>query len=452
MAPPSGALITTTIGAEHLPEFSRAFSSDVEAMIFGSNPVSKMLFSGKFEGRKVEYDGAAQYEVIDRISTTSNITSVHIGREKPSTTGGPGLVRHRAFPTAPLFKGDATLTYAELTDLSRTAERGAGGQKSVIFMNNLLDHMSDTQEDMRRRFTKFFIRGSLQSDPEEADATVIAQEALDFQSIKETFTLWGGNATIGLTTWNSDPTKFTVNQGGLLQFQAPESQTGFYAGLYRKGDSSAEAVAQGDAQRKYWYNQYGLCNGPDTMATELRRMKQRMKNIPRYDRYKFPTMALADNRTVEQLLEFHKSRLTAIGNKAMYEEIDNDLYGDVDTAFKMPIEGGGSLDVIVPPELDFDTDTDIQTLRGVMMLVNLSTFITLNDFAKVQNLIQRKNLPWLTPVESMNMKAFMLSDFVQPNIEEEIWKSYWYMSFLQMPEELCFNGALSGTANIDASA
>lgn len=447
MAPPSGALVTTTIGAENLPEFSRAFSADVDAMIFGSNPVSKMLFSGKFAGRKVAYDGAAQYEVIDRISTTSNITSVHIGRERPATTGGPGDIRHRVFPTAPLFKGDATLTYAELSDLSRTAERAAGGQKSIIFMNNLLDHMADTQEDMRRRFTNWFIRGSLQSDPEEASATVIAQEALDFQSIQETFTLWGGNAAIGLTTWNSDPTKFTLAQGGLLQFQAPEDQTGFYAGLYRKGDGSADAK-----QSKYWYNQYGLCNGPDTLARELRRMKQTMKKIPRFDRYKFPTMALADNRTVEQLLEYHQSRLVAVGQKAVYEEVDANLYGDVDTSFKMPIQGGGTLDVIVPPELDFDSDDDIQTLRGVMMLVNLSTFITLNDFDRVKALIQRKGLPWLTPVEEMNMKAFMLSDFVQPNIEEEIWKSYWYMSFLQMPEELCFNGAISGTANIDASA
>jgi len=446
MAPPSGALITSRIGAEHLPEFARALSTDVEAMIFGANPVSKLLFSGKFAGRTMNHDGAAQLEMVVRTSTRSNIVAVINGQERPRTNGGAGEYRHRAFPTAPLFKGDATLTYAELEELSLTAERAAGGQASIVFMNNVLDHLADSQEDLRRRFTKWFVRGSLQSDPEEADAEALAQEALDYQDITRTFTLWGGNAAIGLTTWHPDAPKTTLAQGGLLQFQAPESQTGHYAGLYRKGDGGATTGS------RYWYNQYALCNGPDTLALQLRRMRQAMTKLPKYEKYKFPTMALADNRTVEQLLEYHKSRLTAIGNKAVYEEIDKDLYGDVETSFRMPVEGGGTLDVLVPPELDFDSDDDIQTLRGVIMLPNIATFITINSWAKMQRLIQQKGLPWLTPTEGLNNRAFLLSDFFQPNVEEELWKSMWYMSHLHMAEELAFNGAINGTANIDASA
>jgi hypothetical protein len=445
MAPPSGGLLSTTVGSEQFPEFSRGLVEEAAEFLWNENPLSKMLFSGKLKGQVQTYDSAAQLEKLDRISTRSNITTVINGTERPVSMTGALRTRHRVFPEAPLFKGELTVTYGEVTDWSIAAEKGRGGEKSIRFINSIVNFLADSQEDLRRRMTRWFVRGSLQSDPEEADAAVIAEEAANYASIAQMFTLWGGNATIGLKTWN--PThRLSIAHGGLLQFQAPASQTGYYAGLYRKGDGSADAL-----ESKYWYNQYQNVPGIHDLANALRKMRIDMKRIPRYSQYGFPTMALADNQTVGQLLEYHKSRIVAIGQNAEYQTVDQNLYGDIDTSFAMPLEGGGKLDVMVPQELSWETDADIRTLKGVMMLPNIKTFISIASWQKIERLMKSMGIPWMNTVEDLNTRAFAMSDFFQANLLEEVWTSRWFLSDMFMAEELAFNGCISGTVNADAT-
>lgn len=447
MAPPSTALLGTLIGAEHFPEFSRGLTTDVGSMIFETNPIVKQFFSGKFAKKIVDYDGVIQYEKIDRISTRSNITAVDVGGEVGRTMGGPSRTRHLVFPEAPLFKGSADLTFEELKNFAATAERAGGGKPSIEFINDVTQTLADTQEDLQRRFTKWFTRGTLQMDNEESDTAVIADEADAYAPITRSFTLWGGNAAVGVTTWQPNPKNAPLTQTGLLQFQAKGSQTGYYAGLKRLGESGADPL-----ESKYWFNEYALCNGPGDLAKQIRNMKQRMRQYPRFSAYKFPTMGLCDNQTIDQLLEFHRARTVAVGQVAQFQELDTNLYGDVETAWRLPIDGGGTIEVMVSPDLNFDTDDDIQTLRGVLMMPNINTMIKLNSWKRVEAIIKSMRLPWLTPVEDLNANAFALTDYYQPNIEVEHWKATWYMSYLFMAEELCFNGAMNGLVNVDISS
>lgn len=447
MAPPSNALLGSLIGAEHYAEFARGLTTDVGSMIFENNPVVKEFMSGKFAGRSVDYDGAIQLEKLDRISARSNITAVDTGGEEGRTMGGPVRMRHLVFPEAPLFKGSVDLTFEELKTFQATAERGRGGKPSIKFINDVTQTLADSQEDLQRRFTKWFVRGTLQSDNTESDAAVIADEADAFSAITRSFTLWGGNATLGVQTWQPNPVNAPAVQTGLLQFQAPASQTGYYAGLRRLGESGGDAL-----EKKYWFNEYALCNGPGDLAKQMRNMRQRMRRYPRFSTYNFPMMALSDEQTIDQLLEFHRARTVAMGNEAAYQKLEPGLYGDVDTAWRFPIDGGGTIDVMVSPDLDFATDEDIQTLRGVLLMPNVKTMIKLNSWKRVEALIKQMKIPWLTPVEDLSTNAFALSDYYQPNIDVEHWKARWYMSYLFMAEELCFNGCMNGLVNVDLTA